>query len=83
MTVRKNRGELLNEVQYRHDSILVTNVFISGLMLPGTFPGKIIRTWRNGSFELVLSEPMIAEIGRVLAFPACKDYLLNESSGPW
>lgn len=24
MTVRKNLGELINEVQYRHDSILVT-----------------------------------------------------------
>lgn len=24
MTVRKNLGELLNEVQYRHDSILIT-----------------------------------------------------------
>lgn len=24
MTVRKNLGELLNEVQYRHDSIIIT-----------------------------------------------------------
>lgn len=49
--------------------VLDTNVFISGLMLPDSVPGRIVATWRAGQFELVLSEPMLEEIARVLAYP--------------
>lgn len=49
--------------------VLDTNVLISGLMLPKSIPGKIVTAWRNAHFELVLSEPMLAEIARVLAYP--------------
>ncbi len=49
--------------------VLDTNVFLSGLMLPDSQPGKILSAWRNSSFELVLSEPMLTEIARVLAYP--------------
>jgi uncharacterized protein len=49
--------------------VLDTNVFVSGLMLPQSVPGKIVAAWRGAHFELVLSEPMLAEIGRVLSYP--------------
>ena len=49
--------------------VLDTNVLISGLMLPTSLPGRIVEAWRSGAFELVLSEPMVEEIGRVLAYP--------------
>jgi len=49
--------------------VLDTNIFLSGLMLPESVPGKIISAWRSSSFELVLSEPMLTEISRVLAYP--------------
>jgi len=49
--------------------VLDTNIFLSGLMLPESIPGKIIAAWRSSSFELVLSELMLNEISRVLAYP--------------
>jgi len=49
--------------------VLDTNIFLSGLMLPESIPGKIISAWRSSSFELALSEPMLVEIARVLAYP--------------
>jgi len=49
--------------------VLDTNVLVSGLMLPESVPGKIVAAWRGAQFELVLSEPMLDEIGRVLSYP--------------
>jgi putative PIN family toxin of toxin-antitoxin system len=49
--------------------VIDTNVFISGLMLPKSTPGRIISAWRTGHFSLVLSEPMLAEISTVLGYP--------------
>lgn len=49
--------------------VLGTNIFLSGLMLPESQPGKILSAWRNSAFELVLSEPMLIELTRVLAYP--------------
>ncbi len=49
--------------------VLDTNVLLSGLMLPESVTGRIVRAWRAAQFELVLSEPMLDEIGRVLAYP--------------
>jgi len=49
--------------------VLDTNIFLSGLMLPESQPGKILSAWRSSAFELVLSEPMLLEITRVLAYP--------------
>ncbi len=49
--------------------VLDTNIFLSGLMLPESQPGKILSAWRSSAFELVLSEAMLIEITRVLAYP--------------
>ena len=49
--------------------MLDTNVLVSGLMLPESVPGKIVAAWRSAQFELVLSEPLLDEIGRVLSYP--------------
>ncbi|MFA7243226.1 MAG: putative toxin-antitoxin system toxin component, PIN family [Sulfuricellaceae bacterium] len=49
--------------------VLDSNVFISGLMLPQSIPGKILAAWGSGQFDLVLSEPMLGEISRVLSYP--------------
>ena len=42
--------------------VLDTNVLVSGLMLPESRPGKIVAAWRAGQFDLVVSEPLLAEI---------------------
>jgi len=49
--------------------VLDTNVLLSGLMAPGGTPGQIVEAWRKAHFDLVLSEPMLEEIRRVLAYP--------------
>ncbi len=49
--------------------VLDTNIFLSGLMLPESVPGKIVSAWRSSSFDLVFSEAMLTELARVLAYP--------------
>ena len=48
---------------------------MSGLMLPDSIPGKIVNAWRKRNFSLVVSEPMLEEIARVLAYPKIKKRL--------
>ena len=48
--------------------VLDTNVFISGLLLPNGIPGRIVKAWQQAQYTLVLSEPMLSEIERVLYF---------------
>lgn len=55
--------------------VLDTNVLLSGLMLPTSIPGKFITAWQNVCYELVLSEPMLNELARVLAYPKIKKRL--------
>jgi putative PIN family toxin of toxin-antitoxin system len=50
-------------------AVVDTNVFISGIMLPKSIPGRVLAAWRSGHFELVLSEPILEEIGAVLNYP--------------
>jgi putative PIN family toxin of toxin-antitoxin system len=55
--------------------VLDTNVLMSGLMLPDSIPGKIVNAWRKRNFSLVVSEPILEEIARVLAYPKIKKRL--------
>lgn len=49
--------------------VLDTKVLLSGLMKPQGVPGKIVRAWHAAQFDLILSEAMLDEMGRVLAYP--------------
>ncbi len=49
--------------------VIDTNVMLSGLIKPGSVPGRILRAWRDGSFRLVLSEFLLEEIAVALARP--------------
>jgi putative PIN family toxin of toxin-antitoxin system len=55
--------------------VLDTNVLLSGLMLPTSGPGQIINAWRLAQFDLVLSQPMLNEIARVLTYPKIRKRL--------
>ena len=46
--------------------VLDTNVLLSGIAYPGSFPGKILMAWRHGSVEVVLSTFILDELRRVL-----------------
>ncbi|HQS83803.1 MAG: putative toxin-antitoxin system toxin component, PIN family [Alphaproteobacteria bacterium 16-39-46] len=49
--------------------VLDTNVWISGLMLPQSKAGDIIKKWKEGKFIIVTSKPILDEIRRVLLYP--------------
>ncbi len=49
--------------------VIDTNVFVSGLMLPASVPGRILSAAHAGSFDIVLSEPILEEISATLHYP--------------
>ena len=56
MTVRQNLGELLNEVQYKHDSIVITKAGkpVAALVDIATF--ERMRRKNDGQFELLWAQ---------------------------
>jgi len=46
--------------------VLDTNVLVSGLAYPGSVPGRIVTTWRQGGLDVVLSHYILDELVRVL-----------------
>jgi putative PIN family toxin of toxin-antitoxin system len=49
--------------------VIDTNVFVSGLMIPDSVPGRIVRAWEQRGFTLVTSEPLMAELSEAIAYP--------------
>ena len=60
--------------------VLDTNVLLSGLMLPNSVPGKIVRSWRAAQYDLVLSDPLLDEIRRTLNYPKIRKRLRWDAS---
>ncbi len=48
--------------------VLDTNVVVSATLIRGGNEGRLLRAWQRGTFELVLSPPILEEIGRVLLY---------------
>jgi putative PIN family toxin of toxin-antitoxin system len=48
--------------------VIDTNVFVSGLMLPASIPGRILAAATAGGFEIVLCEAMLDEISAALHY---------------
>lgn len=46
--------------------VLDTNVLVSGLVYPGSVPGRIVAVWRQGGLDAVLSRYILDETSRVL-----------------
>ena len=46
--------------------VLDTNVLLSGIAYPDSVPGQILKAWRLGSIEVVLSPFILEELRRVL-----------------
>ena len=55
--------------------VLDTNVFVSGLMFPGSVPGQFVAAWSEAQFEVVSSREQLAEIARVLTYPKIRRIL--------
>ena len=46
--------------------VLDTNVLVSGMVYPGSVPGRILSLWRHGGLDVVLSRYILDELTRVL-----------------
>jgi hypothetical protein len=49
--------------------VLDANVFVSALMNRQGSPRRILVGWEEDQFDVLVSEPIIAELGRVLRYP--------------
>jgi len=54
-------------------AVLDANILIAALLSPGGAPAQIVSRWIAGDFELVVSEALLAELGRALAYPKLRE----------
>lgn len=61
-------------------AVLDPNVIISALLSPRGTPARILLAWLDGAFELVVSEKLIAELERALAYPKLRARISAEDA---
>jgi uncharacterized protein len=49
--------------------VLDTNILVSAFITPHGTPAKLLRAWRDGQFDLVISPPLLAELQETLHRP--------------
>ncbi|MBI3977004.1 MAG: putative toxin-antitoxin system toxin component, PIN family [Chloroflexi bacterium] len=47
----------------------------AGFLHPASSPGQILRAWRDGRFELVISEHILSELRRLLTKPCFRRWV--------
>ena len=50
-------------------AVLDTNVLISGLLTPTGVPAQLLRAWRTGAFDLIVSPALLDELERAFEYP--------------
>jgi putative PIN family toxin of toxin-antitoxin system len=50
-------------------AVLDPNVLISALLSRDGAPARVLRAWLDGAFELIVSDRLLAELERALAYP--------------
>ena len=60
-------------------AVLDTNILASGVLTASTPPRQIIDYWRNGKFELLISEHIIYELENTLRKPYFQNVLKAEN----
>jgi putative PIN family toxin of toxin-antitoxin system len=61
-------------------AVVDVNVLISGVVSPRGSSAEILRASRDGAFELLLSESLIAELSRALTYPKLSKRIPAEKS---
>jgi hypothetical protein len=49
-------------------AVLDTNVFVSATLIKEGTEDRVVRAWRAGRFDLVVSPPILEEIGRAMLY---------------
>lgn len=60
--------------------VLDVNVLVSTLLSRAGAPGRLLALWLEGAFELVVSEELLAELGRALAYPKLREHISPEDA---
>ena len=50
-------------------AVLDANVFVSALINTRGVPRQLVDLWRDDAFDLLISDPILDEVGRVLRYP--------------
>jgi putative PIN family toxin of toxin-antitoxin system len=61
-------------------AVVDVNVLISGVLSTKGSPAEILRASRDGQFELVVSELLLAELKRTLAYPNLRERIAPEKA---
>ncbi len=61
-------------------AVLDPNVLISALLSPSGSPAALVARWLAGEFELVVSEGLLAELRRALAYPKLRSRITEEEA---
>ena len=61
-------------------AVLDPNVLISALLAPGGAPARALLAWLHGSYELVVSPLLLAELERALAYPKLRARVRSEEA---
>lgn len=56
-------------------AVLDPNILIAALLTPSGAPAQIISRWLGGEFELVVSEGLLSELERALAYPKLRRHI--------
>ena len=59
-------------------AVLDANVFLAALLSPRGAPAQILLRWLRGDFELVVSERLLSELERALAYPKLRTRIARE-----
>jgi putative PIN family toxin of toxin-antitoxin system len=60
--------------------VLDTNILASGAISPAGTVSRILDEWRSGTFRVIVSSPMLAELERTLQKPYFRRYLTKTQS---
>ena len=61
-------------------AVLDPNILIAALLSRSGAPGQIVARWPAGEFELVVSESLLAELERALAYPKLRARISPEEA---
>jgi putative PIN family toxin of toxin-antitoxin system len=61
--------------------VIDTNVMVSALFLEASLPGHLIELWRDGRFDLLMSDEQLDELMRVTRYPKIRERLTPALAG--
>jgi putative PIN family toxin of toxin-antitoxin system len=61
-------------------AVLDPNILIAALLSRAGTPAQLLSRWFAGEFELVVSETLLAELERALAYPKLRDRISAEEA---